>query len=93
MNADCGNIEFAPGGAFVQGLDILEDVLEKQTVSDDQPLSEAVKHERVVRIGRVAEGQGLGGHVGLDTVKSPVKTRNIDTGAGRKKGAGISSAP
>ncbi len=48
----------AARGTFVERLDVLQDVLKMKTVRGDQILRERVKHEGVVRIGRMAEGQG-----------------------------------
>src|SRR5437868_4613382 len=55
VNADCGNIEFATKGAFVKCLDVLEYVLEFETIRRNQTFRQAVKHERIVRVRRVAE--------------------------------------
>jgi hypothetical protein len=55
VNADCRNIEFAPGGAFVKRLDVLKYVLELETIRRNQMLCQRIKHERIVRVRRVAE--------------------------------------
>lgn len=56
VDADGRNIEFAAGGAFIEGLNVLEDVFEAVAFGVDEFLGEAVEHEGVVRVGRVAEG-------------------------------------
>ena len=50
MDADRGDVEFPAGGALVQGLDVLEDVLELIPARRDQVLRQGIKHEGVVRI-------------------------------------------
>ena len=55
VDADRRDVEFAPAGPLVQGLDVLQDMLEVVAAVIDQPLGQTVKHERVVRIGRVPQ--------------------------------------
>ena len=57
VDADGGNVEFAARGALVQRLDVLQDVLKMKTVRRNQILRERVKHEGVIRVGRMAERQ------------------------------------
>ena len=57
VNADSGNVEFATRGAFVQRLDVLQNVLKTEAVRGNQILRQRVKHEGIVRVGRVAKGQ------------------------------------
>ena len=56
---DRGDVQFAARGALVQRLDVLQDVLELPAARVDLVLRERVKHEGVVRIGRVAEGENV----------------------------------
>jgi hypothetical protein len=55
VDGNGGDVEFAAGSTFVEGLDVLEDVFETKAVRGDEVFGERVKHERVVRIGRVAK--------------------------------------
>jgi len=57
VNADRGDIEFATGGALIQGLDVLQDVLKVKAVRGNEFLGEAIKHKGVVGIRRVTERQ------------------------------------
>ena len=57
VDADRGDVQLAARGAFVQRLDVLEDVLELPAARVDLVLGERVKHERIVGIGRVAQGE------------------------------------
>jgi hypothetical protein len=58
VDADGGDVEFAARGALVQRLDVLQNMGEMIAVRRDEVLRQRVKHEGVVRVGRVAEGQG-----------------------------------
>ena len=62
VNADRGNIEFTPKGAFVKCLDVLEYVLELEIISRYQTFCQPVKHERIVRVRRVAERKSTWHH-------------------------------
>jgi hypothetical protein len=64
MNADRRDVQFAARGPFIEGLDVLQDVLEAEAVGRDQFVGQPVKHERIVRVGRVAERQGGLRHAG-----------------------------
>ena len=55
MNADGRNIQLAAGRSLVEGLDVLENVLELETASRDETASQRVKHEGIVRIRGVAK--------------------------------------
>ena len=71
MNADRRDVQFAPRGALVERLDVLEDVLEFETMRWNQLVRQGVEHERIVRVGRVAERERSISHgrklsVGLD---------------------------
>src|SRR5262245_24309489 len=57
MNADRSNIQLAPRGPFIECLDVLENMLETIARSWNEALGQPIKHERVVRIRRMAEGQ------------------------------------
>ena len=50
MNADGGDVEFSAGGAFVQRLNVLQNVLEMKTMRRNKFLGQAIKHESVIRI-------------------------------------------
>ena len=56
VNGDSCDIQLSPRGALVQGLDILENVLESIAVLVDLVGRHGVKHESVIGIGRVAQG-------------------------------------
>jgi hypothetical protein len=53
MDADGADVEFAASGAFVEGLDVLEDVFEL-VWGWDELAGEGVKHEGIIRIRRAA---------------------------------------
>ncbi len=55
VDRDGGDVELGPRGALVERLDVLEDVLEFVARRREQVLRQRVKHEGVVRIGRVAK--------------------------------------
>ena len=55
VNADRRDVQFAPRGPLVEGLDVLQDVLEAKPVGRNQLAGQPVEHERIVRVGRVAE--------------------------------------
>lgn len=57
VNADGGDVQFAARGPLVEGLDILENVFEPQPFGVEAFFRQAEEHERIVRIGRVAQGQ------------------------------------
>jgi len=57
MNADRGDVEFAARGALVEGLDVLEDVFETEVGGWDEIFRQGIEHERIIRIGRMAEGE------------------------------------
>src|SRR5262249_30979288 len=77
MNADGGKVKFTPGGALIQGLDVLENVLEPKALRRDQSLGQSVKHERIVRVGRMSERQGAVLHPDENTVSTPLVTASI----------------
>ncbi len=64
MDADGRDVEFAAGGALVEGLDILKDVLEAVAIGRNQLFGQAVEHEGVIRVGRVAQGECFLRHLG-----------------------------
>ena len=57
VNADRRNIQFAARGAFVQRLDVLQNVLKPEAVRRNQFLRQPVKHEGVIRVRRMAKRQ------------------------------------
>ena len=59
MDADGGDVQFAAQGTLVQSLDVLQDVLETIALHRDQVLRQRVKHERIVRVGRMAKRERL----------------------------------
>ncbi len=59
MDADGGDVQFAAQGTLVQSLDVLQDVLETIAPHRDQVLRQRVKHERIVRVGRMAKRERL----------------------------------
>ena len=63
VDADGGDVEFAAGGALVQGLDILEDMFELKAVGRNEPLRQPVEHEGIIGVGRMAKSQGALRHV------------------------------
>ncbi len=56
VDANGGEVEFALGGAFVQGLDVLQDMFEAEAVGRDELFRQGVEHESVVGVGRMTEG-------------------------------------
>ncbi len=66
VEGDGGDFEFGLHGAFVEGLDVLEDVDEIVRAGVHGTGGEAVKHEGVVGVGGVAEVDGeFFGHEGV----------------------------
>ena len=57
VQADGGDVQFAARGAFVQRLDVLQNMLEAETVRRNQTLRQRVEHESVIGIGRVTQRQ------------------------------------
>jgi hypothetical protein len=57
VDADGGNVEFAARGAFVERLDVLQNMLETEAVRRNQIFRQRVKHEGVIGVGRMAERQ------------------------------------
>jgi hypothetical protein len=57
MNRDGGDIELAPQSAFVQRLDVLEAMFKAIPAEIDFVLRHRIKHEGVIRIGRMPEGK------------------------------------
>jgi hypothetical protein len=55
MNADCRYIQFAPRGPLVEGLDVLQNVLELEAMSWNEILGQSIEHESVIRIGRMSQ--------------------------------------
>jgi hypothetical protein len=55
VDADGRDIQLPTQGSFVQGLDILQDVLEAKAVSGNPVVGQREKHECIIRVGRVAE--------------------------------------
>ena len=51
MDADRRDVQLAAAGPLVQRLDVLQDVLKIVAAVIDQSLGQAVKHERIVRVG------------------------------------------
>jgi len=70
VNADRRNVQFPPRGPLVEGLDVLQDMLEVQPVGRNQLAGKAVKHERIVWVGRVAERES-----GLQHARSLTRPR------------------
>src|SRR5258707_1389489 len=59
MDTHSRNIEFAAGGAFVEGLNVLQDMLEFEAEGCNQFLCQVLKHESSIRVQGVAKGQRL----------------------------------
>ena len=59
VDADRRDVELAAGGAFVKGLDVLQDVFEAHPGRWDQVLRQAVKHEGIIGIRTVTQGKRL----------------------------------
>jgi len=57
VNAHGGNIQLPARGALVQRLDVLQNMLESEPVRGNQVLRQRVKHEGIVRVGRMAQSQ------------------------------------
>ena len=57
MNADGGDIQLAARGAFIERLDVLQNMLKRVTASINEPFREGIKHKGIIRIGRMAERQ------------------------------------
>jgi len=57
MQADRTDVQFAAGGALVQCLDVLQNMLEPETLRWNQILRQRVEHESIIRIGRVTQRQ------------------------------------
>ena len=64
MNRDCRNVQLAPQRPLIQRLNIFQPMFETIAAQIDFVLRHRVKHEGVVWIGRVPEGEhrGHGGH-------------------------------
>ena len=62
VDADGGDVQFAASGAFVERLDVLQDVLKTKAVRVEPILRQRIKHEGVIGIRRVAERQSLCRH-------------------------------
>ncbi len=54
VNADRRDVQFRAEGAIVQGLYVLQDMLERPLSGVDAFVRQGVEHERVVRVGAVA---------------------------------------
>src|SRR5205809_6183991 len=77
MEADGGDVELAARGPFVERLDVLQNVLETVAARRNQSLCQAIKHEGIVRIGRMAQRQSALRHArksnaGVPDVESPL---------------------
>ena len=57
VDGDGGDFKLAFDGALVEGLDVLEDVLEAVGAGGDFALGQGVEHEGVVGVGGVAEAE------------------------------------
>ena len=57
MDRDGGDLQFSAHCTLIQGLDVLQHVFKLVCATGDQPLGQAVEHERVVWIGRMTESQ------------------------------------
>jgi hypothetical protein len=55
MNADGCNIQLAPGGPLVQGLDVLQNVFELEAAGGNQSFGQPIEHESVIRIRRMPQ--------------------------------------
>ena len=59
VNRDRGDVEFAAHRALVQRLNIFEPMFESVAAQIDLVFRHRVKHEGVIRIGRMAEGENV----------------------------------
>ncbi len=50
VNADGGDVQFAPRGPFVQGLDVLQHVRELELARRNQFLGQPIKHEGIIGV-------------------------------------------
>jgi hypothetical protein len=81
VDADGGNVEFAARGALVQSLDVLQNVLKMKTVRGNQIFRERIKHEGVVRVGRMTKSQSRFFHPRkLNHAARAVTTRSLMKG-------------
>src|SRR5262249_13815905 len=64
-------VQFAPGGALVQGLDVLKNVLKLKAVRGHQVPGQPIKHEGIVRVGRMAQRQRGSTHAGKLNTPAP----------------------
>jgi hypothetical protein len=55
MNADRRNIQFPPGGPLVQGLDVLQNMLEQEAAGGDQVFGQPIKHKSIIGIRRMSQ--------------------------------------
>ena len=62
VDADGGDVQLTAGGALVQCLDVLENMLEAEALRGDEFLRQSVEHEGVVGIGRMAESERAQNH-------------------------------
>jgi hypothetical protein len=63
MDADGRYIELPARGTFIQGLDVLQDMLEPESARGNPLPSQGEKHERIIGIGecpRLAQGCVVG---------------------------------
>src|SRR5229473_7855099 len=74
MNADRGNLELAAQSPAIQSLDILEFVKKTQLARIELIVGQRVKHEGIVRIGTMADGNQAFGH---DGPCSPNQARRV----------------
>ena len=90
VNGDGGDFQFAGSGPLVQGLDVLQHVLELIRAAVQQVLGQAVEHEGVVRIRGMSEAEELFWHrgysitwIGLHRICAilPYQAGGADTGA------------
>jgi hypothetical protein len=59
VNRDGGNVQLAAARPFIQRLNVFQPMFKLVTAQIDLVLRDCVKHERVVRIWRVAKDKGV----------------------------------
>ena len=84
VEGDGGDGELSRHRAAVQRLDVGELVREREALGVDAPLGERVEHERVVGVGAVRDGDGLGGSHGRILSRGDARARQSQADATRR---------
>ncbi len=62
MDTDGAHIQFAACGAFIERLDVLQNMFKGQPTGRNQILGQGVKHKGIVRIRRMPQSNRAIGH-------------------------------